>query len=277
MKNWSLTLRKSAIGMLVILCSQSTTALGRPIFGYNLGLTYGTTASYAAISYEAPEQADLPTDCESNASNSDLMRCTAYLAPDGEGQYSVAAYLEKPFKRQGMFYFDAGFTFATLSYKGTLGDKPENRVSTLNKDNSKSGTSLAVPSDTSGSQPLTHALMELYGLDLQSYIRAGFTPRYVPDVMLTLGFGLQMVAGRLKIFTEDKKTFVYQPGGFAELEVVLVRLGTGALSVFLGHDQSIPIPVGSNLVDDNPSGTSLTNFRLGLVAAGSGVRLLIPM
>jgi hypothetical protein len=56
--------------------------------------------------------------------------------------------------------------------------------------------------------------------------------------------------------------------------MVLVRAGTGALSVYLAQEQSLR--GGTQLVDDNPSGESLTNLRVALVTAASGVRLLFP-
>jgi hypothetical protein len=82
--------------------------------------------------------------------------------------------------------------------------------------------------------------------------------------------------GRVKIFTEDGVRWVAQPEGFAELTAVLVRAGASALSVYVGASQSIDGAFGTQLVEDNPGGTSLTNFRLSLQSSSAGIRLLFP-
>jgi hypothetical protein len=197
------------------------------------------------------------------------MRCSAYLAPE-EDTPTLGAYLEAPFQRQGLLYFDYGLTFATVSYTGGLVAKPKPPTqggSVAKQDR----TAKAAPD-----QPLTHAYLEIYGINWQTYLRFGLTPRYLPDLLISVGLGVQTAAGRLKIFQTEYQRFVVQPDAFAEAELVVLRFATGALSGFIGKDQSLLGTAGTRLIDDNPEGQPLTDFHLALVSASAGVRLLFP-
>ena len=268
---------------------------------YNLGINYATTTSYASISYEAPSVASMPTDCSPSLAASSLMHCIAYLGPDTSNSSDFSIYLDQPFKRQGFFYFAAGLTFSTISYKGGLAGKPIGPIKSSSKTTTSASTNPPLnPETTAGNnggtntptggtpaplttlgpaspdQPLTSAYMEMYGINWQTYLRFGITPQYLPDLLVTLGLGIQTAAGRLKIFQTDRTHFVIQPEAFAEIEAVLLRVSTGSLSFYLGQDQTISGPIGSSLIADNPSGTNLTSFQLGLVAGTAGVRVLFP-
>ena len=253
--------------------------------GYNLGYVYSTTTSYASISYDAPIVSKLPQDCSESVESSSMMRCQAYLAPDTSGASDSSIFIEEPFKRQGLFYFEPAFTFSTISYKGGLGSKPKSPLSST----SKSGSSLQSSASTSassnssgeqapadGEQPLTKAYIEAYGINWQGYLRFGLTPRYLPDVLFKLGLGVQTVGGRLKIFKEEKIRYVIQPSAFGEIALILVRVSTGALSVFVGEEQTLSGPLGSKLISDYPAGTNLRNFQLGLMTGSAGIRVLFP-
>ena len=252
---------------------------------YNFGVSYATTTSYAAISYNAPAVSKLPDDCSVSEGSSALMHCKAYLGPDRSGASSISIFIEEPFKRQGLFYFEPGLTFSTISYKGGLASKPKNPAKTSNNSSTKTsttaqpggpGAAASTQLQVSSSQPLTQAYMEMYGINWQGFLRFGLTPRYVPDLLVTLGLGVQTAGGRLKIFNTDQTRFVVQPDAFAEFEVVLVRLSTGSASVFFGQDQTISGQIGTKLISDYPSGTNLSNFQLSLVAGSVGIRVLFP-
>jgi hypothetical protein len=254
-------------------------------FGYNLGYVYSTTTSYASISYDAPIVSNLPQDCSESVESNSMMRCQAYLAPDTSGASDSSVFIEEPFKRQGLFYFEPAFTFSTLSYKGGLGTKPKSPLGGASKSSSslQSSASTSASSNSSGEQvpadgeqPLTKAYIEAYGINWQGYLRFGLTPRYLPDVLFKLGLGVQTVGGRLKIFKEEKIRYVIQPSAFGEIALVLVRVSTGALSVFVGEEQTLSGPLGSKLISDYPGGTNLRNFQLGLMTGSAGVRVLFP-
>ena len=245
--------------------------------GYNLGLTYESSASHAEISYDTTSQRETPEDCVENSERPGYMRCKAYLGPDGDKSSSFGVYLEKPFKRQGFFFFDAGFTFSTIAYKGGLIPKPSSPTKTTKK--STSTTSASQPGGNtpeSGEAPLTRAYLEFYGVNWQTYVRFGITPRYFPDILISLGGGIQTAGGKVRLYTETYTRYVVQPDVFGVAEVVLIRAGTGSLSLYVSQDQSFVSQTGSNLVDDNPSGNDLSNIRLGLSSSAAGLRMLFP-
>ena len=166
-----------------------------------------------------------------------------------------------PFKRQGLFFFDGGLTFSTIAYKGVHMPKP-----------SGPAKSAAEP----GEDPLTRAYLEFYGINWQTYVRFGITPRYLPDILISLGGGVQTAGGKVRLYTETYTCYVVQPDVFGVAEVVLIRAGTGSLSLYISQDQSFVSQIGSNLVDDNPSGNDLSNIRLELSSSAAGLRMLFP-
>lgn len=269
----------------VLFADPGLTKGGGFFSAYNLGVSYATTASYAAITYQSPKSKKLPDDCDTNDVSAGNMRCTAYLAPDGEGTYNISVLFEKPFKREGLFYFEPGLTLATVSYTGTLAPKPGGPLSSSKKTSStstsNSGPTMSQsgstpPADSSSTAPLDHANIGMYGINWQTYIRFGITPRYLPDILASVGVGLQTVVGKVRVFTESTSTALVQPEAFGELEAVVARFKGGYLSGFVSLDQSLATPYGTNLIADNPSGTETSDYRLGLKASGSGIRLLFP-
>jgi hypothetical protein len=129
--------------------------------------------------------------------------------------------------------------------RGGLGTKPKSPLGGASKSSSslQSTASTSASSNSSGEQvpadgeqPLTKAYIEAYGINWQGYLRFGLTPRYLLDVLFKLGLGVQTVGGRLKIFKEEKIRYVIQSSAFGEIALVLVRVSTGALSVFIGEE-----------------------------------------
>jgi hypothetical protein len=261
------------ISAFTSLTSRASGLLG----GYNLGITYESTASHAEISYDTATMRDMPEDCEENTQRPGYIRCTAYLGPDGDKSGSFSVFLEKPFKRQGFFFFDAGFTFSTITYKGGLIPKPSGSIKGTKTVSSTAATS---PSDglapEPGEAPLTRAYLEFYGINWQTYVRFGITPRYFPDILISLGGGVQTAGGKVRLFKETYTRYVVQPDVFGVAEVVLIRGGSGSMSIYLSQDQSFVSQIGTNLLDDNPSGNDLSNIRLWLSSSAAGLRLLFP-
>ena len=207
----------------------------------------------------------LPEKCE-NSGTKGRIACTAYFGPGDSSKYPTpSVYLEEPFKRQGLFYGELGFTFSTVSYSGGLISKPSTATGVQKKDKK-----------TAPEQPLSLALIEIYGINWQGYARFGLTPKYLPDLLVSVGLGLQTAGGRVKIFKEDSVRFVVQPDAFAEGDVVVARYATGALTFYYAVDQNVLGKSGSKIVDDNPSGTDLTDMHLSLITAALGIKLLFP-
>lgn len=250
-------------------------SFGKPFYSaYNLGISYATSTNYSAITYDTSKTATLPSDCEESPDDSSQMRCTAFLAPDGDGSFSVNLFVEKPFERQGLFYFKPGLTASTISYTGNLNPKPS---SPFKSSSSSSNTSTSKgPTSTANTAPLDKASIEMYGINWQGYLRLGITPKYLPDLFIAGGVGLQTVVGKVKVFKTTTTTAVVQADGFAEGEIVVVRAGEGYLSGYASIDQSLATPFGTNLIEDNPSQTDTKNYRLGLKATQAGIRLLFP-
>lgn len=259
---------------LILVCGiSSTPAMGisRSLWSsYNLGVSYDTSKSYAAINYEAPAAMVLPDDCELVDAGSKKMQCTAYLGPSSDDSSpSTSLYLDKPFVRQGWFYFDYGLTFSTLNYKGGLVLKPKQASSpgSVSKNGQK---------PTLHGQPLEQAYLELYGINWQGYLRFGLTPLYIPDLLLTVGLGVQTVGGRVKILKQDEIRLLAQPEIFAEAEVVVVRMHTGSLSAFVARDSSFTGRALGKPADDYVGGSQMSNFKLVLSSASAGINLLFP-
>jgi len=256
------------------LCLLAILIVAAPAFGkgllstYNVGAYYAFTSSYTNLDYDAQASEKLPRDCAINTEVAGKMRCRTYLVPNNSEGFGI--FLQKPFVRQGFFYLEPGFTFSTLSYSGTVGNKPNQVISSTQVDNG-----IAKSAD-SEEQPLTKVLMELYGINWQGYFKFGVTPRVLPDVFLSLGLGLQTVGGRVKVLTTDRTRWVLQPSAYAEFEMVIVRLSTAYLSAFYGQDQTVLGRYGSNLIEDYPDGADLANFKATLINAGAGIRLLMP-
>jgi hypothetical protein len=236
---------------------------------YNLGISYEASRSYAAISYDAPGAEPYPDDCVKGGEDPQQMRCTAYLGPSTDDTPMPSLYIDSPFQRTGLLYFDYGLSVATLSYTGGLVSKPKAPAPTRPL---PGGTQ----KKTENGQPLQQAYLELYGINWQTYLRFGLTPRYAPDLILTLGLGLQTVGGRVQMFKNNQTRFLAQPEAFGEVELVVLRAYTGALSFFVGTDSSLTSGALGKLIDDNPDGSSMTNFQLGLSTSSAGVNLLLP-
>lgn len=271
---------KFCLNFIAIVMIYGTTGTGYAkgiLGGYNLGLSYSTTTSYAAVSYDTPITKPLPDDCDTETSETaGQMRCTAYLAPDGTGAYNVSVYIERPFERQGLFYFKPGFALSSLSYTGGLAPKPSSTYSGSSTTTSKTATPGGAPTSAPAAAPLDKAYIEMYGVNWKSYLQFGITPRYLPDILVSAGIGVQTVAGTVKVFKTKTNTYIIQPDGFGELEVVVIRGGEGYLSGFASYSESLVTNIGPNLIKDNPSGTTTTNYKLGLRNQELGVRLLFP-
>lgn len=235
---------------------------------YQLGMSVGASHSYATIAYDTPRQAALPSDCEEHKVDNTLMHCSAYLARDADETPIPSLYLDEAFKRQGLLYFDLGLTFSTLAYQGGLVTKPKTTVPGGAK--GTSGKTIANPE-----QPLSNAYLEMYGINWQTYLRLGLTPYLFPDILATFGVGLQTVGGRVRIMATDETRFVMQPQGFAELELVVLRFGRGAASLYVGQEQSFGGPM-SKLAEDRPGGLPIFNLQAGFSTASAGLDILFP-
>lgn len=236
-------------------------------FGYNLGINYEISKSYAQIAYDSPIQSTMPKDCEPNQNVPGAMRCQAYLGPDNTTSSYPSIYLEAPFKRQGLLYFETGLTFATIEYVGGLASKPAGP---------SGGAKGSKPDTGPDGPPLQKAYLDLFGINWQGYARVGITPRYLPDLFVSAGAGIQTAYGTIKVLTSKYKQVVVQPDVFGSVELVIARFHTGSFAVYAGVDQSIAGQLGTQLIPDNPSGSSMSNFRLSLIGGASGIRLLLP-
>ncbi len=256
------------IAVAIVSAPQVSWAADGWLSRYNFGVTYEANTSYAQIGYEAKTLQPMPENCDPAENDSSRIHCTAYLAPYGDSYPTPSLFLQSPFKRTGLFYFDFGFTFSTVTYKGTLVGKPSSAVKSVGGAKNK----------TAPSQPLTKALLELYGINWQSFLSLGITPRYLPDLILSAGVGLQTVGGRVKILQSDSFRTVVQPEIFGTLELYLLRWNESSFSMFVGRDQSLLSQTGTRLIDDQTLADqqTLTNFRLGLMTASAGLRILFP-
>ena len=264
------------VSFVLSLPLTATTAFGKNsglIFGYNLGLSYDGSANHAEIIYDTPSTKTIPEDCEENSERAGVFRCTAYLGSDGTGAGTPGLFIERPFERQGFFYFDPGFTFSTISYKGNLMSKPSSSVG------GKGGGTLKPNQDAALDptvQPLTKASLNFTGINWQAYTRFGITPRVLPDILISVGCGIQTAYGTVRLFTETYTRTIVQPEVFGSAEIIFIRIHTGSLSAYVAQDQSFVSQLGTTLVDDNPSGSTLSNIRLGLSSSAPGLRLLFP-
>ncbi len=217
---------------------------------YQVGISFAPVTDSIRIRYEVENSNYSETKTES-LSQTD----TGFSQCNGCG-----FFLQQAFKRQGNFYFNADLGL-------------EVRALQIEREN-----------DTKyASSTIENASVSLYGGVVRPYIQFGLTPpRNLPDFLISIGPVYQLLWGSVSINDETHHTGISgipagkKTGltGFLELELVLIRFGDGALSLFKSTSNASDNDFSSNnffpkTVDN------MTNFAATFSRNSSGIKLIL--
>jgi hypothetical protein len=198
--------------------------------------------------YRGAMDGELPVGCVGNAPGE--WNCSASLNSKSAAGWGL--YVQKPFRRQGWFYFDW-----------------ESSVSLRYVESQLSLSANTAP------QPLHDFRATMVGLNGAYYGRAGFTPpAYFPDVFLTAGLSSSLTGGEIRVNNDYEPTFFWNPIGINfGFELVLLRFwNDGELGLMFSFDGSTDKTMG--WFYDEKDGMS--DFKPSVSAFYLGLRLLSP-
>lgn len=216
--------------------------------GYQLGFDYTSTGSASTLSYQAPLAAPPPRGCVADPDGKPTMSCTAVISSALSQGFGF--FLEQTFKRQGWAYFKADLRFAYFGLDAALDKTGPETID----------------------QPIDSATIHLYGLNTEGYVKFGVTPRYVPDILVSLGIGAQAGSGNMKVDGIKERINVLVPHVFMELELVWIRLGRTSLASFF----TVEADAGQQPVYKQPI-HGMSKFGIAQSAASLGLfKLTLP-
>ena len=245
-----------------------------PLFAfYDEALSYVKNSQVGFDYSNLIDRVDLSYDIDSY----DRIEPSCILNPDGKSKRCIVkmiggisngwgVFLQPPFKRQGLFYFDWDVSLGARYLSGRL----------RNEQGELDGL------------PLRDARFNLLAAVIRPYIQFGVTPDGLPDLLVSLGPALQIALGPMEVngnseFVAVGTSSVSGPlslmNGFFALEMVLYRFGDGAFSLIAsrdmtGHGRGSPVYPGGL---DGMTGFR-ANFRrdVGGMAFGFGLKLVTP-
>ena len=228
-----------------------------------LGFDYSNSIDRVDLSYDMAEGNYVPPSC-SRRSDGSTKRCTVSMLGGASSGWGV--FLQAPFKKQGLFYFDWDVSLGARYLNGQL----------RSQDQSLDGL------------PLRDANFELLAGIVRPYIQFGVTPDGLPDVLVSVGPALQGALGTMVINGEAESVAVGTSSvtgplslfrGFFALELVFYRFGDGAFSFLASHDVT-GHGQGSQVYPGSLDGMSdfRAKFRrdVGGFALGFALKLVTP-
>jgi hypothetical protein len=226
---------------------------------YKIGVDYSNSMDYVGLSYSIDRQTNKPSSCQVDSSDSNKYRCTAGMT--GGSSSGFGLFLEKPFKKQGFFYFDWDVSLGARYLTGRLQN----------------------PDETS---PLKSASFSLLAGVVKPYIEFGITPDRFPDILITMGPAIQVATGKASINNDSSNVVVGTSSvtgpmsvlyGFSALEIVLKRFQDGYFSLVAMRDYS-GNGEGSKFYPKSVDGMSdfkaSFSHSVGGMAYGFGLKLL---
>lgn len=210
---------------LGLFCSSSSQAFVSSVWKYikqyQLGIEYSQSIDQVRMSYETDRNDAVRRDCEASSDHAEQELCSLTMLAGKSSGYGI--FLQQAFKRKRNFHFavDLGFNFRYL-HGGTM---PEDELQ-LKQD----------------AYPVTHASFSLVSFIALPYIQLGYTPKSrFPDILVSIGPSLQTAFGKVTINEQSRNVVVALSShavGYAELEVVLLRFGKGAFSLYAAVDKA---------------------------------------
>lgn len=231
---------------------------------FQVGIDYSNSIDHVDLSYETTALDYVPASCAVSEAGPRVKRCSVGMVGGASNGWGV--FLERAFKKKGLFYLDWDLSVGTRFLTGELpGDQ-------------KSLDGL----------PLRRAGFSLVAFVMKPYLQLGVTPDFWPDVLISMGPAVQFAAGNVTINDDVANVAVGTSSvtgpmsiinGFFALEIVLKRFGEGSFSLIAsqdvtGHGQ------GSEFFPRDVDGMS--NFKgtfqhsTSGLAYGFGLKLVTP-
>ena len=203
---------------LAFFASSAEAGLGKYLQQYNLGIDLTGSQDDVTMTYDMDRNAASSDVCSNDPDNADRKRCRVSMTAGASNGWGI--FLQQPFKRQGFFYLTLDVGFGLRLLDGA-------------RENKKG-------------QPLESVQFTLIAFVAKPYLQFGITPKkWFPDILISIGPAAQVASGTVAV--NDKKESVAigtasggGPGalfhGVFELEIVFVRFGEGAFSLFASSD-----------------------------------------
>ena len=263
-----LSLRVFILGVLLLRSSASfalVTEVINYVKQYKIGIDYSSSNDNLALNYQTDASTSVPKSCALVAGDASKMRCAVDVPAGNSSGFGL--FLQRAFKKQGLWYFDYDVGFGARYLTGKL------RAA----DESLDGL------------PLRNAKFSLGAFVAKPYIQFGITPDKWPDILISVGPALQVAAGTMTINDKSKSVVAGTSSytglmslwqGFIELELVLKRFANdGAFSLIAEND----ITGNGDGTKIYPTGIdNMTDFKgsfrhsVGGMAYGFGLKLVTP-
>lgn len=259
------TIKLLLAGFMMLPSARSAASIGNLwtyIKKYQIGIDYASSQDNMELSYRTY----LPINSEiCNKDSPEVgapQHCTTRIKSGSSSGFGLV--LQQAFKKKGVFFWDFDIGFAARYLQSKL------------------------PASESGRDglPLLQAEFSLAALVAKPYLVFGVTPDGYPDVLFSFGPALQLAGGSASI-NNKKKNVVLGTGsgfsqnglltGFTQLEIVFVRFGDGALSLFTARDFTGGIGTGLYPGEVDGMDDFRANFVRGVggAAFGLGIKLIL--
>ncbi|WP_141734014.1 hypothetical protein [Oligoflexus tunisiensis] len=188
---------------------------------YQVGIEYSHSFDHINLTYKTPAMDSIPESCINDDEDPTEQTCSLGLAAGQSSGYGL--FLQQAFRRDGDFYFDFDINFTARYLSGGLLKEETEKLQ-------------------SEGVPLYQAQVDLLALIALPYIKIGYTPSTgFPDIFLSLGPSFQAALGKVTLNEESRNVAVALSSGtvgYTELELVFLRFGEGAFSLYASQDHT---------------------------------------
>ncbi len=211
-------MKRLSVMMFCFLISEFAFGFWSYLNQYQLGIEYAVSSDTVELDYTWQRQGTIDDSCMEDINDSTQQVCKVVL--EAGGSSGLGLFIQQPFRRTGNLLLNLDLGFG-VRYLTGAGDKE-----ILENDN----------------LPLDNIEFQLFGFLVKPYIQIGYTPLSgMPDVILTFGPVFQTSFGTVKINELSKNVAIATASGvagYAELEIVFIRFGDGAFSIYGANDRS---------------------------------------
>ena len=222
---------------------------------YRLGVEFAPEVASTSMPYDAPLREPLPETCRKT--DDAHMHCIASLFPAPSSGFGLV--VQRVFRRQGLFYFDAGLA----------GD-----LHTLTASLPNHGLDPAETDQTKTRPPIQTLDVKLYMVGAGADVTLGLTPRYLPDLLLTTGLFEQLATGTVTVNGSRRSRTYTAVRHSATVEMVYARFGSGSLSLYATY--SAQTTYSQSLYNDQATGVGNLKLLTGSFTLGL-LKLVLPI
>ena len=214
---------------------------------YQIGVEYSASTDNVAMKYKMNRSGGIPASCEADINDSTKQFCTHDIV--GGQSSGFGLFLQQAFQRKGDFHLDFDLSLGVRYLEGAIDDAE-------------------LTSIQNQGLLLTEASFALAVGVVKPYMEIGYTPTSgFPDIIFRLGPVAQLGVGSFSINDNKENVAIAVSSGvtgYFETEVVFVRFGDGAFSVYASGDAAgrDGTPLYPNAVDgmDDFTGTFSRNI-----------------